>query len=450
MAEREKFGTRFGSLMALAGVSIGLGNLWRFPYMVGSNGGAAFVLVYIVIVFLICLPVLTAEILLGRKGRATPLGAFKKLTPGTGWKWAGLWMVITPIVVLSYYCVIGGWGIGYFFKSVCFDFTASSASREGLSEIFGNFSASPWKPIVCQTVFLVLTAAITLAGVKKGIERFGKVMMPLLFVIVILIVVRSATLPHAAEGFKYLFRPDFHAITPSVCVAALGQALFSLSIGHGLMFTYGSYLRDDENIGRSSTYTVVADFFFAILASCAIIPAVFAFGIDPEAGPGLIFETLPFIFTQMPLGGVVAILFFLAVLIAALTSSICFFETGKAFLVEELHLSNRAAAALVFGIAWVIGGLCALSFGPLAGISIFGRNIFNFLDQFTADVLITLGALFLVIYAGWKIPEGEFRSEFTNNGTLTGGTGFYRFTRFVVRYIAPLAILLIFISGFFG
>lgn len=248
--ERENFGSKFGTLMALAGSSIGLGNLWRFPYMVGIYGGAAFILVYVILVFLICLPILCAEILVGRNSQSNAFGTFKKLAPGTKWKWGGALMVITPMMVLCYYCVIGGWSIDYFFKSLCFDFTASGATREQLGGIFDSFASSVWMPLACHTIFLAITAMIIVAGVKKGIERFGKIMMPVLFVIVVLIAIRSATLPGAADGFKYLFQPDFSKITPQVCIAALGQGFFSLSVGFGIMLTYGSYVNKKE-IGRA-------------------------------------------------------------------------------------------------------------------------------------------------------------------------------------------------------
>ncbi len=445
--ERENFGSKFGALMALAGSSIGLGNLWRFPYMVGTNGGAAFIVVYLVMVFFLCLPILTAEILIGRHGRANAYGTFKKLAPGTGWKWAGLLMVITPMLVLSYYSVIGGWSIEYFIKSVCFDFTRAGESRDMLDGIFGAFISSPWKPLIWHTVFLLLTALIIVAGVQNGIEKFGKVMMPALFVIVILIAVRAATLSGAGEGFRYLFRPDFSKITPGVCVSALGQGFFTLSVGFGIMLTYGSYVGKDENIAKSATYTAVADFIFAIIASCAIMPAVFSFGLSPESGPGLLFETLPYIFSQMPLGGVVAILFFFALLVAALTSSISIFEVGEAFLVEERHMSRKAAAAVIFAVTWVIGALCSLSFGPLSGVKIFGKTIFDFLDTLSANFLMTIGALLLVIFVGWRMSKIEMAAEFTNDGTLPGMHGVYRYMRFIVRYIAPVVILVILISG---
>ncbi len=447
--KREGFGSKFGTLMALVGMSIGLGNIWRFPYMVGVNGGAAFIIVYLVLFFLFCLPILNTEILVGRMGQANPYGTFRNLAPGSGWKWAGLLMVFTPTIVLSYYCVIGGWALGYLFKALAFSFT-SAGSESHIAAIYTNFVSSPWQPLVCQTVFLILTGLVIIAGVKNGIERFSKIMMPLLFVIMILVLIRSVTLPGAGEGLKYLFRPDFTKITPKICLAALGQGLFSVSVGHGMMLTAGSYVSKDTNIGSMATQAAVSDFIFAIIASCAIMPAVFAFGLSPSSGAGLVFETLPYIFSQMPLGGIVAILFFLGVLVAAITSSVCMFEVPEAFLTEEKHMSRPKAAVIVFCIAWVIGGLCAISFGPLSGIKILGQNFFNFCDQLCSNCLIVIGAFLLVLFAGWKLDPKDVQSEFTNGGTITGYMGLYRYVRFIVRYIAPVVVLAILIFGFFA
>ncbi len=445
---REGFGSKFGALMALVGMSIGLGNIWRFPYMVGVHGGAAFILVYMVIFFLICLPVLNTEITLGRMGQANPFGTFKRLAPGTGWKWGGALMVFTPTIVLSYYCVIGGWALGYLFKAFCFSFT-SAASESHISTIYAAFVSSPWQPLLCQTVFLLLTGLVIIAGVKNGIERLSKIMMPLLFVIILLVLIRSVTLPGAGEGLKYLFKPDFSKITPKVCLAALGQGLFSVSVGHGMMLTAGSYVSKGSNIGRTCTLTGVSDFVFAIMASCAIMPAVFAFGLSPSSGAGLVFETLPYIFSKMPLGGVVAILFFLGVLVAAITSSVCMFEVPEAFLTEERHMGRGKAAVIVFAVAWVIGGLCALSFGPLSGLKILGQNFFNFCDQFCSNFLIVIGAFLVVVFVGWKLDRGAVRSEFLNGGAIAGWyTGLYGYVRFIIRYIAPIAVLAILVSGF--
>lgn len=445
--KRENFGSRFGAIMAMTGSAVGLGNLWRFPYMVGVYGGAAFVLVYIIVVFLLCLPILNSEMITGRHGQTNAFGAFRKLAPGTGWKWAGVLMIFTPLVVLSYYSVIGGWSIEYLYKSVCFDFTAVSRTREDLDGIFSGYISSVWAPIAGHTVFLGATALIVVLGVRKGIENFGKVMMPLLFVLVILIAVRAATLPGAGEGFAYLFRPDFSKITPEVCAAALGQGFFSLSVGFGIMLTYASYMNKSDSIGKSSLLIATSDLLFALIASCAIMPAVFAFGLSPEAGPSLLFEVLPFIFSQMPAGEVIAILFFVALLVAALTSSVSILEVGVAWLVEEKHMSRKKASLVIFVGTWILGVICSLSFGPLSHIRIFGDIIFDFLDKFSSNVLMTVGALVIVLFVGWKMKKEDVRSEFTNGGTLRTEGRLFGIMYFIIRYAAPAAILVIMISN---
>ena len=450
MMKRENFGSQFGAIMAMTGSAVGLGNLWRFPYMVGVYGGAAFVLVYIVVVFLLCLPILNAEMIVGRRSQTNAFGAFKVLAPGTGWKWVGVLMIFTPLVVLSYYSVIGGWSLEYLYKAVSLDFTASAHTRAELDSIFSGFISSVWAPIIGHTVFLGVTALIVVLGVKQGIEKFGKLMMPLLFLLVILIAVRSATLPGAGEGFAYLFKPDFSKITPAVCAAALGQGFFSLSVGFGIMLTYSSYMSRKDSIGRSSLLIAVSDTMFALIASCAIMPAVFAFGLSPEAGPSLLFEVLPFIFSQMPLGGVVSIVFFVALLVAALTSSVSILEVGVAYLVEEKHISRKRAAFVIFLGTWLLGILCSLSFGPLSGVKIFGDILFDFLDMFTSNFLMTLGALLIVIFVGWNMGRPDVRDEFTNGGTLSGSGRVFGPMFFVIRYLAPVAILVIMVSNIFA
>lgn len=444
--ERENFGNRFGVLVAMAGSAIGLGNLWRFPYLVGSYGGAAFIFVYIFCVFLLCLPIFMSEVIVGRRSRANAYGAFKKLAPGTRWKWLGAISVITPVIVVSYYSVVGGWSVEYFLKACTLEFT-SGVSRADMGSMFSSFITSVWSPIVGHTIFLLLTAAIVISGVKSGIEKFGKIMMPLLFVLIIVIAARAATLPGADEGLKYLFKPDFSKIDASVCSAALGQAFFSLSLGVGTILTYGSYVSKKENICVSSTYTATADFLFALLASCAIMPAVFAFGLNPQEGPGLVFETLPFIFSNMPLGWLVAILFFLALIVAALTSSISLYEVGVAYLVEEKHYSRRGASILLFVVAWLLGILCSLSFGPLADFRIFGQTVFNLFDKLSANVLMPAGGLLLVIFVGWVMKKSDVVDELTNGGTLKTNVRMSGFIYFLIRYVCPLAVLAVFASA---
>lgn len=444
---RENFGNRFGVLVAMAGSAIGLGNLWRFPYMVGAYGGAAFIFVYIFFVFLLCLPILVAEVLIGRKSHTNAFGAFKKLAPGTRWKWVGALMVITPLLVVSYYSVIGGWSIEYFFKACTMEFTHASASESEFGTMFSSFVSSVWAPLVGHTIFLAVTALIVVSGVKSGIERFGKVMMPMLFFIVIIIAVRSATLPGAKEGLEWLFRPDFSKIDASVCAAALGQGFFSLSVGFGIMLTYASYIKKQENIAISSVYTAISDLVFAIIASCAIMPAVFAFGLDSKEGPGLVFETLPFIFSQMPLGSLIAILFFMTLIVAALTSSISLYEVGVAYFVEERHYSRKKALAVIFTVTWILGIFASMSFGPLSDFHIAGNTVFNFLDRLSANFLMPLGALLIVVFVGWKMGREDVRDEFTNGGALRGNGRVFGLVYFLIRYVAPLAIIVIFLTN---
>lgn len=445
--QRENFGNRFGVLVAMAGSAIGLGNLWRFPYMVGEYGGAAFIFVYIICFFLLCLPILIAEVTVGRRSQTNAFRAFHRLAPGSRWNLVGILMVATPIIVVSYYSVIGGWSIEYFIKACSLDFSAGADTETGFGDMFNGFITSVWSPVIYHTVYLLVTAAVVAVGVKSGIERFGKIMMPLLFVIMIVIAVRLATLPGAGSGLEWLFKPDFSKIDASVCAAALGQGFFSLSVGFGIMLTYGSYISKKENIGISSFYTAVSDLVFALIASCAIMPAVFVFGLDPREGPGLVFETLPFIFSNMPLGGVISILFFLALIVAALTSSISLFEVGVAYLMEERRMSRKKSSVIIFAVTWLLGILCSLSFGPLSGLKLFGNTLFNFFDKFSANYLMPFGALLIVLFVGWRMKKDDVRDEFTNGGTLHGNSRIFGFAYFLIRYIAPLAIVVIFLSN---
>ena len=445
---RDSFGSRFGALVAMAGSAVGLGNLWRFPYLVGENGGAAFIIVYIALVFLICLPIFISEFIVGRRSQENAFAAFRDLSGDSAWRWVGLFTIIVPLIVLSYYCVIGGWSIEYLLKSLTFSF--SGESQGTLSSMFSGFVTSTWGPLAAHTGFLLATTLIVVVGIKDGIEKFSKVMMPLLFVMVLAIAVYSITLPGAKAGIEYLFYPDFSKLTGASVAAALGQAFFSLSLGFGTIMTYASYVSRKENIMFQSAATAVSDLMFALIAGTAIMPAVFAFGIDPQAGPGLVFETLPFVFGQMPAGGVIAILFFVALLVAALTSSISMLEVAVAYLVEEKKFSRLGACACLFALCWVIGAVCSLSFGPLSHIRIAGGNIFDFLDSMSSNVLMTLGSLFTVVFVGWRLKKTDVYDEFTNGGTLSRNAKIFGVLWFLIRYIAPLAIISIFISGLFA
>ena len=445
---RDRFGSRFGAIVAMAGSAVGLGNLWRFPYLVGENGGAAFIIVYILLSFLICLPIFVSEFVIGRRSQKNAYAAFRDLSGGSEWRWIGLFTVIVPLIVLSYYSVIGGWSVEYLLKSLSFSF--SDASRITMNTMFTDFVSSTWAPLATHTVFLLFTTLIVIVGIKDGIEKFSKVMMPLLFMIVVAIAIYSLMLPGASAGVDYLFRPDFSKIDAKACASALGQAFFSLSLGFGTIMTYASYVSKGDNIMTQSAATAISDLMFALIAGVAIMPAVFAFGIDPQAGPGLVFETLPYIFGQMPAGGLIAILFFAALLVAALTSSISMLEVAVAYLVEEKKFSRVWACITLFVICWVVGALCSLSFGPLSDIRINGDNLFDFLDSLSSNVLMTLGSLFTVLFVGWRLKRTDIYDEFTNGGTLSTNVRIFGVLWFLIRYICPLAIISIFLVGIFG
>ncbi len=442
---RDSFTSSFGVLVALAGSAVGLGNLWRFPYLVGENGGAAFIFIYIAFVFILCLPIMYSEFIIGRRSQRNAFGAFKVLAPGSKWGIVGIVAVLSALCILSFYSVVGGWSIEYLAKAITFDFTREGGAN--LDTMFGDFVASPIKPLVWHVVFLLLTALVVIAGIKKGIERYTKTMMPLLFLMIIVIAVRSVTLEGAKEGITYLFKPDFSKVTFNTLLSALGQAFFSLSIGCGTIMTYASYVSKGENIVKMSALTAVADTTFAIIAGCAIMPAVFAFGISPGEGPGLVFITLPKIFAQMPLGGVLAIVFFFILLIAALTSSISLLEVVVAYLKEEFKMKRTTAVIIGSSVFLVTGCLASLSMGVLSDVKIFGKTFFDLFDSLSSDFFLTTCGLLVVIFVGWRLGKANVMDELTNSGTLKLPRWFTETTFFIIRFVAPVTILVIMIFG---
>ena len=428
--------------MAMAGSAIGLGNIWRFPYITGQNGGAAFILIYIICVILISLPIMLSETIIGRTAASNVFGAMKKLAPGTGWKWVGLLCLASPFIILSYYSVVGGWSIGYFFKSVATGFD------ESITDTFGTFTSSVWMPLLFHTLFILATAVIVCGGIKNGIEKFNNWSLPLLFVLIVVIAVYSITLPGASEGVKYLIKPDFSLLRPRSFAYAMGQGFFSLSLGVGTVLTYASYMKKDSDILKTGVCTAGFDMLFAIIAGFAVMPAVFAAGLEPGAGPGLIFETLPFIFVKMGvtapvLSRVIAIFFFLTIVVAALTSSISMYEVVVAYLVEEKGMSRLKAVAITFVGIWSLGVICSLSFGPLSGVKLFGLGIFDFCDTLTSNFLMTLGALLFVLFAGWKMNRETVWKAFTNDGKIKCNCLLFRPLYFMIRYVAPVGIVLL-------
>ncbi len=433
MKKREQFTGRLAVVLAMAGSAIGLGNIWRFPYLVGQNGGAAFILVYIVACALLAIPVFLSECVIGRRSGSSTFGAMRKLAPGSNYRWAGMITVITPLLLLSFYSVVGGWSVDYLLKACTLRFTQDSTG------LFESLLSSTWEPIFMHTAFMVGTAIVILLGVKKGIERFTKVTMPLLFILIIIIVVFGLTLPGAGKGVEYLVKPDFSKITPSVITSAMGQAFFSMSLGVGTILTYASYVSKEENLMVSAGGTAVFDLLFALLAGFAVMPAVFAAGIQPGQGPGLLFDTLPYIFSQMTpwVGAVISILFFLSVLVAALTSSISLLEVGVAYLVEEKGVSRTKATIGLGAIVWAIGVACSLSGG-----------FFDFLDHLCSDWLMPFGGLLFAMFVGWKMSRADVRDELTNGGTRN--RTLFNVVYFLIRYFAPIGILGIFLTILLG
>ena len=450
MKERENFGSRMAVIMAFAGSAIGLGNIWRFPYLVGQDGGAAFVIIYVIATLLISLPIFFAESIVGRRSGKNCRGAFIDLGKGTAWPYLGFLMVFTPLWIVSYYSVVGGWSLEYLVQALRLDFVHTSP--EAMSGSFERFISRTWAPLAFHLTFLAITVAIVALGVKSGIEKFSKICLPVLFVLVVLIAVYSLTLPGAQKGVAYLFKPDFSKLTIRSCLDALGQSFFSLSLGMGIIITYSSYVSKKENLMVSGAGTAISDLLFAILAGVAIMPAVFAAGIEPGSGPGLIFDTLPYIFSQLGLempwiSSIAAILFFVTILFAALTSSVSLIEVGVAYLTEERGFKRGWACVLLFAVTGLLGGLCSLSFGPLADVKVFGMGFFDLFDTLASNVLLTIGGLLVVLFVGWKMPKEDVFDEFTNGGTKKRNVRWFNFFYFLIRYVAPVGVAVLFVSN---
>ena len=449
MKERENFGSRMAVIMAFAGSAIGLGNIWRFPYLVGQDGGAAFVIIYVICTLVISLPIFFAESVVGRRSGANCRGAFIELGKGTAWPYLGFLMVFTPLWIVSYYSVVGGWSLEYLIQALRLDFVR--LGPDVVSGSFERFISRTWAPLACHLAFLGVTVAIVALGVKSGIEKFSKICLPVLFILVVLIAVYSLTLPGAQKGVAYLFKPDFSKLTLQSCLDALGQSFFSLSLGMGIIITYSSYVSKKENLMASGVGTAVSDLLFAILAGVAIMPAVFAAGIEPGSGPGLIFDTLPYIFAEMGLkmpwvSSIAAILFFVTILFAALTSSVSLIEVGVAYLTEERGFKRGWACVLLFVVTGALGVLCSLSFGPLSDVKLFGMGIFDLFDTFASNVLLTVGGLLVVLFVGWKLTRIDVFDELTNGGSKARNVRLFRFFWFLIRYVAPVGVAVLIIS----
>ena len=445
--ETRGFTSNIGAILAAAGGAVGLGNIWRYPYMLGQNGGGAFLLVNMFFVLMIGIPLMMSEFVIGRRTQSNVVGAYRKMSPDhQGWTVLGYFGIIAAVLIYAFYSVVAGWTLNYIVM-------ASTGHLSGLepaevSEAFSAFTSHSFWPVLCQLLFLALTALVITFGVQKGIEKVSKILMPVLFILLLLMCVRSLTLPAASEGLSFLFRPDFSKLTGQGVLGALGQSFFSLSLGMGAMVTYGSYIRKEDSLFKTSLWISVCDLLVAILAGVVIFPAVFSFGMDPAGGPQLVYVVLPNVFNSMPMGGVFAAIFFLLLGIAALTSTISLQEIVVAFTVEELHWSRRKSSIISMLVVFFIGVFCALSFGVLKDATIFGHTVFEFFDMITASYLMPIGALAMTIFLGWFFPKVEIKDEITNGGTLKGKL--FELYYFILRYVAPLALLVILISGIVG
>ena len=445
--ERGNFGSKLGVILASAGSAVGLGNIWRFPYETGNHGGAAFILIYLGCILLLGLPIMIAEFLIGRHSQANTARAYQILAPGTQWRWVGRMGVLAGFLILGYYSVVAGWTLEYIFEAVSNSF-AGKTPAEFISS-FQSFSSNPWRPALWLTLFLLATHFIIVKGVEKGIEKSSKIMMPTLFIIILILVGCSVTLPGAGKGIEFLLKPDFSKVDGNVFLGAMGQAYFSLSLGMGCLCTYASYFSKNTNLTRTAFSVGIIDTFVAVLAGFIIFPAAFSVGIQPDAGPSLIFITLPNVFQQafsgIPiLAYIFSVMFYVLLALAALTSTISLHEVVTAYLHEEFNFTRGKAARLVTTGCILLGILCSLSLGVTKEFTIFGLGMFDLFDFVTAKLMLPLGGLLISIFTGWYLDKKLVWSEITNNGTLKIPT--YKLIIFILKYVAPIAISVIFIN----
>jgi len=439
--KREQFGTKLGFILSAGGSAIGLGNIWKFPYITGENGGSAFIIVYLIAIALIGFPIMLSEFLIGRKAQKDAVNSFKTLAPGTPWFFTGYMGVAAAFMILSFYGVVAGWSLSYTFESM----TGSliKVAPEALGDHFGAFISSTFTPIVWQVIFMFLVIFIVLGGIAKGIERWNKVLMPTLILLLVIVTIRSITLPGAGEGIDFLLKPDFSKLTAVSLLVAIGHAFFSLSLGMGTMITYSSYLPKEIKLPGAAFNVSLFDTLFALFAGFAIFPAVFSFNMDPTAGPGLVFITLPAIFQQLPLGAFFATIFFLLLSIAALTSAISILEVPVAFFAEKFNWS-RPKATWVHGIIITLVGMAAsLSMGPWSGFTIAGKNFFDQLDFVASYVLLPLGGFFIALFVGFVLKDKKAMEYADFSETSTVGKLWIN----VVKFIAPILILLVFLNS---
>ena len=447
---RENFGSKLGAILAAAGSAVGLGNVWRFPIETGQNGGAAFIIIYVLCIIILGLPIMISEFLIGRYTHANTAGAFRIVSNGSPWKWVGRMGVFTGWFILCYYVVVGAWTLHYTYLSVTNAFYEVPAQQ--YENIFGDFVSSSWMPTLWLFLFIGVIHFVITRGVQSGIEKSAKLMMPTLFIITIFLAVCSIMLPGASKGVEFLLSPDWSKVDSTTILEAMGQAFYSLSLAMGCLCTYASYFEKNTPLAKSAVNVALIDTLIAIMAGFIIFPSIFNIGMDPnEAGVGasLTFVSLPNVFQQaLGDGSVLAVvfstMFYFLLFVAALTSAISLHEVATAYVTEEFNMSRKKGATLVTSTILVLGTLCSLSFGPLSGVTLFDRNIFEIFDDFSGRILLPLGGMLISIFAGWVLDRKLYHYELSNQGNLK--TPYFRMLVFSLRYIAPLAIGLVFLD----
>lgn len=445
MNDRGSFGSKIGIVLATAGSAVGLGNVWRFPYMAGENGGAAFILLYFACILVLGVPGMLSEFIVGRHAQANAARAYDKLSGGRPWKLVGYLGILTSTLILGFYAVVAGWCLQYLYASLA---GQVSGDADYVKNYFIAFSSHPLKPVLWGVGFVLITHLVVVRGVRSGIERASKLLMPVLLLLLVIIVIASCMLPGATAGIEFLFYPDFSKVSSRVMLEALGQAFFSLSLGTACLCTYASYFAKYTNLLHAAGQIAFLDTLIAILAGLMIFPAAASVGVSPDSGPSLVFITLPNVFTQafasMPaVGYVVSVMFYALLVFAALTSTISMHEIGTAFFTEEFHLPRSKSAWILTTVASVLCLLCALSVGAKPELQLFGMSLMDFFDQLTANIMLPLGGMLTCLFVGWYIPRQLVRDEFTNGGTLSARL--FPVYLFAVRYVCPLCILLVFL-----
>jgi neurotransmitter:Na+ symporter, NSS family len=449
--KRETFSSGLAVFFATLGSAVGLGNIWKFPYLTGQNGGGAFVFTYLICVILVGVPVMVAEFYIGRKARKNTVGAFKVLKASPFWRIIGYMGVASAFLIMFFYSAVAGWVYSYIFKTIRGDFRAlSSETIETAAKIaegeFANAAGGAFSPMIWQFIVVLVVSAILIAGVKNGIEKVTKTLMPVLFILIIICVIRSLTLSSAGEGLSFLFNVDFSKITGRVILTALGLAFFKLSLGIGTMLTYASYFTEDNDLMNTSVKVAVSDTIVSLLAGIAVFPVVFQYGLEPQSGPGLLFNTIPLVFSKIPFGNILLILFFILAAIAATTAMISMAEVPVVFLNEEVGINRTMAVILTGLIIFVVGFLTVHPSSLLASFNLFGKNFFDLFDYLSSNILMILGGFLIALFVGYIVNKEELYKELSNNGSIKNEKIVGMF-KFIITYVTPILLIIVFLTS---